>query len=214
MDICCVVATQINSENNPDAEFAYGAGQIDPIKAVNPGLIYDADEGDYVRFLCGQGFNTTDLQQITGDASICSNTYPSARDLNYPSFALKVQSSKHHFRESFRRTVTNVGRPNSIYTANVTAPKELHISVSPAILSFTSMGEKQTYVLTIDGKMKEYTMLSASLIWNDGNFKVRSPIIVFDERAGSSNLFIIIIIVVVIIIFIFVFLVCIVNRYR
>ncbi|KAI5434285.1 hypothetical protein KIW84_021231 [Lathyrus oleraceus] len=85
------------------------------------------------RFLCGQGFKTTDLRQITRDDSICSNTsYPSARDLNYPSFALNVQSSTHSFRGSFRRTVTNVGRPNSIYTANVTAPEGLHISVNPA----------------------------------------------------------------------------------
>ncbi|XP_058746533.1 cucumisin-like [Vicia villosa] len=29
----------ISSKNNQDAEFAYGAGQIDPVKVVNPGLI-------------------------------------------------------------------------------------------------------------------------------------------------------------------------------
>ncbi|XP_050904363.1 cucumisin [Lathyrus oleraceus] len=201
----------INSENNLDAEFAYGAGQIDPVKAVNPGLIYDADEGDYVRFLCGQGFNTTDLQQISGDDNICSNkTYPSARDLNYPSFALKVQSSQQHFRGSFRRTVTNVGIPYSKYTANVTAPEGLHISVNPAVLSFTSVGEKQTYILTIHGKMKNHTLLSASLIWNDGNFRVRSPIIVFNERAdkvaGSSNLYLIIIIIIIAVVVIILFL--------
>ncbi|XP_058746396.1 cucumisin-like [Vicia villosa] len=210
-------AAHINTENNSDAEFGYGAGQIDPIKAVNPGLIYDADEMDYVKFLCGQNFNTTDLQQITWDDSICYNTsYPSARDLNYPSFALKPQKSKHHFRGSFRRTVTNVGIPNSIYTANVTVPEGLHISVNPSVLSFTSLGEKQTYLLTIDGKIKNYTMLSASLVWDDGNFKVRSPIVIFDVRAekdaDSSNLYVIIIVVSVIF-FIFSFLLYIMSRY-
>lgn len=42
---------------NPEAELAYGAGQINPIKAVNPGLVYDASEIDYVRFLSGQGYD-------------------------------------------------------------------------------------------------------------------------------------------------------------
>ncbi|KAL5102341.1 hypothetical protein RYX36_006668, partial [Vicia faba] len=215
-------AEHMSSENNPDAEFAYGAGQIDPVKAINPGLIYDADEMDYVRFLCGQSFNTTDLQETTWDENICSNTtYLSARDLNYPSFALNAQRSKHHFRGSFQRIVTNVGTPNSIYTANVTAPEGLHISVKPSVLSFTSIGERQTYVLTIDGKMKKDTMVSASLVWNDGDFKVRSPIIVFDDRAekdaGSSNLYVIIVIIIIavaVIIFILAFLICIMSRYR
>ena len=38
---------------SPDraAEFAYGAGQIDPIKALNPSLIYEADEGDCCNFM-------------------------------------------------------------------------------------------------------------------------------------------------------------------
>ncbi|WJX58795.1 hypothetical protein P8452_44211 [Trifolium repens] len=178
-------AKQISPDNH--AEFAYGAGQIDPIKALNPGLVYDANEVDYITFLCGQGFNTSTLQLITGEKIICSEiAYTTARDLNYPSFALKVPHPKHHISGSFKRTVTNVGSPNSTYIAILTLSKGLNISVNPDVLYFTSLGEKQTYVLTIDGKIKK-SIESTSLIWDDGKYQVRSPIVVFDERIEKGR---------------------------
>ena len=40
----------MSARKNPEAEFAYGAGNIDPVTAVHPGLVYDADEIDFVNF--------------------------------------------------------------------------------------------------------------------------------------------------------------------
>nr|XP_027186691.1 cucumisin-like isoform X1 [Cicer arietinum] len=180
-------AKQVSPNNNVEAEFGYGAGQIDPIKALNPGLVYEAYEGDYIRFLCGQGFNATTLQQIIGNAVICSEiAYMTARDLNYPSFALKASRLKQHISGSFNRIVTNVGLPMSTYRAIVTAPIGFNVSVNPSVLSFTSLGETQTYVLTIDGALKK-SIESASLVWDNGESQVRSPIIIFDERAEKSQ---------------------------
>ncbi|KAF9606623.1 hypothetical protein IFM89_027146 [Coptis chinensis] len=42
----------LNPTTNPDAELGYGGGNIDPVKVVGPGLVYDAIEGDYLKFLC------------------------------------------------------------------------------------------------------------------------------------------------------------------
>ncbi|XP_019434178.1 PREDICTED: cucumisin-like [Lupinus angustifolius] len=174
-------AKQLSPRTNRDAEFAYGAGQIDPSKAVNPGLIYDANEIDYVRFLCGQkGYTTRTLRLITGDKSSCSETtYGTARDLNYPSFALSVPPSNTNVSGSFKRTVTNVGLSSSTYKAIITAPQGLKIQANPNVLSFNYLGQKQTFVLTVEGTIETY-LLSASLVWDDGKFQVRSPIAVFN----------------------------------
>ncbi|KAJ6432582.1 hypothetical protein OIU84_019758 [Salix udensis] len=37
------------AETNPEAEFGYGSGETNPMKAISPGLIYDAGEDDYVK---------------------------------------------------------------------------------------------------------------------------------------------------------------------
>ncbi|RDY02017.1 hypothetical protein CR513_14574, partial [Mucuna pruriens] len=173
-------AKEMSPNNNRDAEFAYGAGQIDPSKAVKPGLVYDAGERDYVRFLCGQGYSSNTLKLVTGDNTSCSETpYATARELNYPSFALQATHSIPNVSGRFNRTVTNVGSPTSTYKATVTVPEGLKIQVIPNVLSFTSLGQKREFVLSIDGAL-DRAIVSGSLVWNDGEFQVRSPIIVFD----------------------------------
>ncbi|XP_073220197.1 subtilisin-like protease SBT4.9 [Cicer arietinum] len=104
--------------------------QIDPIMAVNPGLVYDSTEIDYITYLCGLGYSQSVLQLITEDDISCFDT-ASARDLNYPSFALKAPRPKHRLSGSFKRTVTNVGLPMSIYRAIVTVSKGLTVLVNP-----------------------------------------------------------------------------------
>lgn len=166
---------------NPEAEFAYGAGQLNPLKAVSPGLVYDVEELDYIKFLCGQGYDTKTLRIITGDNSSCSfeEIKGAARDLNYPAFALSVSSSE-LINHVFSRTVTNVGSPNSTYKAKLTAPEGLKVTVNPCVLSFTSVGQKLSYELTVEGTVDKF-VASASLVWDDGTFKVRSPIALYLE---------------------------------
>ncbi|KAL4621001.1 hypothetical protein ACB092_06G197000 [Castanea dentata] len=172
-------ASPMDAEKSSGAEFAYGAGNINPLKALNPGLIYDIDPLDYIKFLCGQGYSTKLLQSITGDNSSCSEgTDGTVFDLNYPSFALPIQPSN-SISHDFNRTVTNVGTSPSTYKAIVTAPPGLSIKANPSVLSFTSPGQKQSFALTIEGTLDKQ-MVSASLIWDDGTNKVRSPIVVYE----------------------------------
>ncbi|KAK9123835.1 hypothetical protein Sjap_013437 [Stephania japonica] len=164
---------------NPDAELAYGAGHINPVKAINPGLVYDAGAEDYVRMLCGQGYNTTTLRIVTGDISTCSESNNgTVWDLNYPSFALSVADNTSSFTKSFHRTVTNVGSPDSVYRAIVIAPRWLKIQVIPRVLSFKALGQMQSFVVTVRGRNVS-RMISAALVWSDGAHQVRSPILVY-----------------------------------
>ncbi|KAI3721250.1 hypothetical protein L2E82_32256 [Cichorium intybus] len=171
-------AASMSPIKNLDAEFAYGSGHIDPLKATDPGLVYDVGEPDFVSFLCGQGYNATTLKIVTGDASACSAaSNATVWDLNYPSFALSAPQPGSIIR-SFNRTVTNVGAGESTYQANVIAPSGLSIKVNPSSLSFKTVGETQSFVVTVGATIGSKA-LSGSLVWSDGVHKVTSPIVAF-----------------------------------
>ena len=165
---------------NPEAEFAYGSGLINPIKATYPGLVYDIDAIDYAKLLCGEGYITDAVTQISGSKNFtCSKENSLAvGDLNYPSFGLSISLSE-TFSRVYRRTVTNVGSPKSTYKAKVVAPKGLKITVQPSVLSFAAIGQKLSFTVKLEGKVDEQLVASASLVWDDGTYKVRSPIVVY-----------------------------------
>ncbi|KFK27428.1 hypothetical protein AALP_AA8G381300 [Arabis alpina] len=76
-------------------EFAYGAGHVDPIAAINPGLVYESTKADHIAFLCGLNYTSENLRIISGDNSTCtkalSKTLP--RNLNYPTMSAKVSGT-------------------------------------------------------------------------------------------------------------------------
>lgn len=161
---------------NTDHEFAYGSGHINPVKAVHPGLVYDAGEKDYVAMLCNSGYDNKTLRMVTGDKSGCPTKKGSVLDLNYPSMAVTVNGDV-EFSATFKRTVTNVGSPKSTYQATVQSLPALQVSVNPSVLSFRATGEKKSFVVTVKGK-GSVNVSSASLVWKDGVHQVRSPIVV------------------------------------
>ncbi|XP_077238871.1 subtilisin-like protease SBT4.3 isoform X1 [Tasmannia lanceolata] len=172
-------ASPMNSSNDAAAEFGYGAGNIDPVKAVHPGLVYEAAKDDYIKMLCAQGYTTKMVRLISGDMSSCpTGTTQSVRDLNYPSMAVNVKSGK-PFKVNFSRVVTNVGSKNATYKATISTASQLKITVTPSVLSFKSLHEKQHFILTVAGKgLKPTSQYSISLVWSDGFHSVRSPIVV------------------------------------
>nr|AEM42989.1 cucumisin [Siraitia grosvenorii] len=171
-------ASPMNARFNSDAEFAYGSGHVNPLKAVDPGLVYDASESDYVKFLCGEGYTTAMVRSTTGDNSACtSGNIGRVWDLNYPSFALSISRSQ-TANQSFRRTLTNVVSGASTYRASISAPQGLSISVNPSVLSFNGIGDQKSFTLTVRGTVSQ-AIVSASLVWSDGSHNVRSPITVY-----------------------------------
>ncbi|XP_047331594.1 cucumisin-like [Impatiens glandulifera] len=158
-------ATKMSEEKTPQAEFAYGAGQINPERARKPGLVYDITLVDYLKFLCGQGYSNNDLKFLSGMHGVC-NRYgtENAWNLNIPSFSIPAMPST-HFNVTYTRTVTNVGPSSSIYQAQIIAPPGLNIQVVPNVLHFSSVGQTQTFGVVFVGRISVGNIVSASLSW-------------------------------------------------
>ena len=174
----------------PEAELAYGAGQVDPVRARYPGLVYDAAEDDYVGFLCAQGYNSSQLAAMTGRRASAAACSAEARagavgDLNYPSIAVPVLNYGVGFAAEFPRTVTNVGPADSVYRATVTTVPGVDVAVTPNELAFSAGIKKLSFKVRVSGTLLPANGTlgaSASVVWSDGRHHVRSPIYVFPHK--------------------------------
>ena len=168
----------MNATKNPngeygEGEFAFGAGHINPVKAVEPGLIYEASKDDYIKMLCSMNIS------FFGNCS--EGVKGSPKDLNYPSMQAFVETDK-NFTVEFPRSVTNVGPTDSTYEVKVITNSQINVSVKPSTLSFKSTSETKSFIVTVSGKGKpSNTRVSASLVWSDGTHNVRSPIVVYTK---------------------------------
>ncbi|XP_059296356.1 subtilisin-like protease SBT3 [Lycium ferocissimum] len=161
---------------------AMGAGLVDPNRAVDPGLIYDATPQDYVNLLCSMNLTEAQFKTIARSSAKHNCSNPSD-DINYPSFIALFNPYGNYtwLEQKFSRTVTNVGASAAKYKAKVRAPKSSRISISPRTLVFEKKNQKQDYTLTIRYKgIADDQAQSGSITWveENGHHTVRSPIVV------------------------------------
>jgi hypothetical protein len=191
MSALITTATPMSTPGNAGTnDLKYGAGQLNPTKARDPGLVYDASEGDYIAMLCTQGYNATQLALIIGsNATACSNgstsTAASAGDLNYPSMAARVEPGK-SFTLAFPRTVTNVGASGAAvsYVVEVLmdAADNLTVAVTPSRLEFDAQTLKASFTVTVSGVVPTAgQVVSVAVVWSDNKHQVRSPVVVYTD---------------------------------
>ncbi|KAK9757249.1 hypothetical protein RND81_01G151600, partial [Saponaria officinalis] len=176
----------MNPLQNPGGEFAYGSGHINPVAAINPGLVYETTRDDYLPFLCKLSYTKEQIYLISRNKTF---TCPSEsvgkltpKDVNYPSMSIKlnISDSAKPFKVEFQRTVTNVGLANSTYTSKVESNNKIKVTVKPNTLSFKSLRERKSFTVTVVGEgLLHSSVKSASLVWSDGVHSVRSPIILY-----------------------------------
>ncbi|XP_034580688.1 subtilisin-like protease SBT4.3 [Setaria viridis] len=201
MSALITTATPMNTPGNAGSnDLKYGAGQLNPARARDPGLVYDASERDYVAMLCAQGYNATQLALITGsNATACAadnGSSSTAGDLNYPSMAALVEPGK-KFTLSFPRTVTNVGddAAGAVYDVKVLsataggAGDRLAVAVAPSRLEFDAAnGRKASFTVTVSGVVAEAgQVVSAAVVWSDGEHEVRSPVVVYTLDSDDNG---------------------------
>ncbi|TQD89071.1 hypothetical protein C1H46_025359 [Malus baccata] len=171
----------VDPEGRRGNAFDYGSGFVNPKRVLDPGLVYDAHSADYVEFLCSVGYDKKAVHQITRDNSTCKQAFRTASDLNYPSITVPYLVGNF----SVTRTVTNVGRPKSIYRAAVSPPIGINVTIVPNRLIFNRFGQKIKF--TVNFKVaappaKGYAFGFFS--WVRGRSRVTSPLVV---RVAHSN---------------------------
>lgn len=108
----------------------YGAGRVEPTKALNPGLVYDLTPKNYAVFLCSIGYDATRMAVFvkTGKVDCKSIGLSRPSNLNYPSFSIEFQNGKTG-AVKVKRTVTNVGFATSVYNVKTTvSPRSFRLS--------------------------------------------------------------------------------------
>ncbi|MED6132932.1 hypothetical protein PIB30_023479 [Stylosanthes scabra] len=178
-------AKPMSRKINIEAEFAYGSGQLNPTRAVNPGLIYDMDQFGYIQFLCHEGYSGSTLSVLLGSPVNCSSyLFPGGvigyDAINYPTMQLMLKSNKDTTIGVFKRTVTNVGLGPATYNASIKSPKGVEITVKPTSLMFSHTMQKKNFILVVKAKsMASRKILSGSLLWRSSVYYVRSPIVIY-----------------------------------
>ncbi|KAL4577815.1 hypothetical protein LXL04_013929 [Taraxacum kok-saghyz] len=166
---------------DPDARrgnaFDYGSGFIDPTAVLDPGLVYDSTPKDFKSFLCSIGYNQKMLHPITRDNTTCkSQTFTKPSTLNYP--AILVPNLKSTF--SVTRTLTNVKKhpQKTTYTAVVSTPHGIQVTVHPRILIFNRYGQKENFTVTFKVSTPSQAYVFGYLQWKNTKSRVTTPLVV------------------------------------
>lgn len=167
--------------------FDIGAGHMNPLKAMDPGLIYDMKTNDYILYLCSIGYTDNQIKSIIIISSSTGGTVPFTScpkgdktivgaNINYPSIMVSNLEST----ITIKRIVRNVGsKKTAVYFASVVNPNGVEVLVWPKILIFSWFNEEVTYYVTLTPKKKSQGRYDfGEIIWSDGFHFVRSPLVV------------------------------------
>ncbi|MEO5778956.1 MAG: S8 family serine peptidase [Arthrobacter oryzae] len=150
--------------------FATGAGQVDPARVLEPGLIYDATTDDYAAFVRGTGFDTDKKGPTT-----------KPRDMNVASFALGNLAGK----IEVTRTVTAL--TPGVYRVKVDLPG-VRVKVTPEMLNFGAAGQKRTFKVSFENEGAALGQFAkGSLTWQGANQTVTSPIAVRPQSVVAAG---------------------------
>ncbi|XP_022767949.1 CO(2)-response secreted protease-like [Durio zibethinus] len=151
-----------------------GVGEINPLKALNPGLVFETTTEDYLKFLCYNGSPEKKIRSMSMANFKCPRK--SSDDLisgiNYPSISISRLDKNGGFR-TIKRSVTNVGLANVTYTVAVHAPLGLKVKVLPKKITFVENVRRVPFKVSFDGREASTGYNFGSLTWSGGPYSVR-----------------------------------------
>ncbi|WP_328327565.1 S8 family serine peptidase [Kribbella sp. NBC_00382] len=144
-------------DNDP---FARGAGEVQPSRMLDPGLVYDSGDADWLGYLEGSGVDTG-----TGVPAIDPSNY------NAPSIAVGELVGT----QTITRRVTAV--TGGLYRATVSVPG-MKAVVTPSILNLQTGQTKSFTVKLTQDTAPSHETTSGWLTWQGAGTSVRSPIVI------------------------------------
>ncbi|OMO57828.1 hypothetical protein COLO4_35081 [Corchorus olitorius] len=174
------------SGSNP---FDIGAGHINPLKAMDPGLIYDMKTSDYILFLCNIGYSQERIKRIVlpspGVDTNCKHVFQTNANVNYPSISISNLKSA----MTIKRTVRNVGwGKTAIYFGTAKEPDGVEVVIWPRVLFFTPLKQEISYYVTLKPLKKSQARYDfGEIVWSDGFHSVRSPLVVLVNTVAADD---------------------------
>ncbi|KAG2611921.1 hypothetical protein PVAP13_4KG239200 [Panicum virgatum] len=155
--------------------FDMGAGHVNPSKAVNPGLVYDIDEAQYIAYICGLGFTEEQVEIITHKRNICrSISKITGAELNYPSIVTQASG-----KITVNRMLTSVDNSHGKYRVEVSVPNGVVVKVSPSVLEFGGLNDKKIFNIKMSWDPLKTKQVEGSLKWISKTHVVRIPVTAF-----------------------------------
>ncbi|KAH9752723.1 CO(2)-response secreted protease [Citrus sinensis] len=152
-----------------------GVGEISPLKALNPGLVFETTTKDYLRFLCYFGYSEKNIRSMSKYTNFnCPrNSIDNLiSNINYPSISIS-KLDRHRAAETVKRTVTNVGLQNVTYISRVNAPSGLIVKVLPQKLVFAEGVKRMSFSVSFYGKEAAGGYNFGSVTWSDNRHSVQ-----------------------------------------
>jgi hypothetical protein len=147
--------------------WSQGAGHVDPNKATNPGLVYDAGKADFVAYQCKVN------KAAVSPASDCTTygTLDETYNLNLPSITVSsVQGNV-----TVRRKVTNVSGGSATFTASGSVPG-FTTTVTPSTLNLAA-GATGSFTVTLAANGAAADVWNfGSMTWTGAGATVRIPV--------------------------------------
>lgn len=144
-----------------------GVGEINPFKALDPGLVFETTTKNYLEFLCYYGYSKKNIKALSNTKFNCpkSSSEELISNINYPSISIS-KLDRHQPAKVIERTVTNIGAPNSTYIAKVQSPPGLSVKVIPEKIVFTKGLKRVPFQVSFNGReaQKGYNFGSITLL--------------------------------------------------
>ncbi|KAK1565486.1 hypothetical protein Q3G72_027790 [Acer saccharum] len=162
--------------------FDFGAGFINPTRAMDPGLIFNAHFRHYVKFLCAvPGVDDKSVRQAIG-FGCPKKKKPWCSDLNTASITVSNLAGS----RNLTRKVTNAGSANETYNVIVREPLGVEVTVKPKAFKIRGNGSRRLKIVLKATEARRAYSFGEMVLQGKKKHTIRVPIAVYVSSSIGS----------------------------